>query len=99
MLLAKSIIQALIEDIDLEDPYHGKKVLTRFVLENLPDGLPNYAECLLARQQLMRQIHHWQGETEEFGMVMQISNPFSQPEGQEMDKRLAEAVDTNNHTL
>ena len=39
VLLAKSILQALIKDIDLEDPYHGEKVFMQSVLENLPEGL------------------------------------------------------------
>ena len=50
VLLAKSIFQALIKDIDLEDPYHGEKVFACFVWENLPKGLANYAVHLLARQ-------------------------------------------------
>ena len=42
----------------------------------------------------MRRIHHLQEETAELGMVMWIYNPVSQQEEQEMDRRLAEAVDT-----
>ena len=33
VLLAKSILQALIKDIDLEDPYHGEKDFVCFVWE------------------------------------------------------------------
>ena len=50
VLLAKSILQALIKDINLEDPYHGEKVFVCFVWEHLPKGLANYAVHLLARQ-------------------------------------------------
>ena len=94
VLLAKSILQALIKDTDLEDPYHGEKVFVCFEWENLPKGLPNYAVHLIARQQLMRRIHHLQEETAELGIVMWIYNPVSQQEEQEMDRRLAEAVVT-----
>ena len=75
------------------------------MLENLPEKLTNYAVRLLARQQLMRRIHHRQEETAEFGIVMRIYNPFSQKEKQEIDRRLAEAADTletvpaNNHVI
>ena len=50
VLLAKSILQALIKDTDLEDPYHGEKVFVCFEWENLPKGLANYAVHLIARQ-------------------------------------------------
>ena len=105
MFLTKSILQALIKDIDPENPFHGEKVFGRFVREELPAGLANYAIHLLARQQLLRRIHCRQEETARFGMVMWIYNPFSQQEGDEMDRRFTEAVSTleivleNNNTM
>ena len=55
VFLAKSILQALIKDIDLENPFHEKeKVFVRFVWENLSERLANYAARSLARQQLLR---------------------------------------------
>ena len=36
VLLAKSILQALIHDIDLENLFHGEKAFIRFVWERLP---------------------------------------------------------------
>ena len=53
VFLAKSILQVLIKDTDLENPFHGEKVFVRFVWENLPEELANYAVRLLARQQLL----------------------------------------------
>ena len=55
VLLVKSILQTLIKGFDFEYPYHGEKVLVQFVWENLPEEL---AVFLLARQQLLRRIHH-----------------------------------------
>ena len=37
VFLAKSILQALIKDIDLENPFHGEKVFVRFLWGNLPE--------------------------------------------------------------
>ena len=34
VILANSILQALLQDIDLEKPFRGEKVLVRFVWEN-----------------------------------------------------------------
>ena len=75
MFLAKSILQALIQDIDLENPFHAGKAFTRYVLERLPAGLANYVVRLLARQQLLRRIQHHEEETKRFGSVMRIYNP------------------------
>ena len=93
VFLAKSILQALIKDTDLENTFHGK-VFVRFVWDELPAGLANYAISLLACQQLLHQIHHHQEETTRFGMVMQIYNLLSQQEEDEMDRKFTEAVDT-----
>ena len=57
MFLANSILQTLIKDIDLENPFHGEKVFVRSAWEELPAGLANYAICLLARQELLCRIH------------------------------------------
>ena len=51
VFLAKSILQALIKYIDLENPFHGEKV--QFVWENSPEGLANYVGRLLMHQQLL----------------------------------------------
>ena len=80
VFLAKSILQALIKDTDVENPFHGEKFFVRFVWEELPAGLTNYAIRLLVRQQLLRRIHCPQEETARFKMVMQIYNPLSQQE-------------------
>ena len=53
VFLAKSILQVLIKDTDLENPFQGEKVFVRFVWENLPEELANYAVRFLARQQLL----------------------------------------------
>ena len=87
---------ALIKDIDLENPFHGEKAFVRFVWENLPEGLANYAVRLLARQQL--QIHHRQEHTMKYGMAMWIYNPLSQQEEEKINERFAEAVDTQKST-
>ena len=50
MFLVKSILQALIHEIDLKNPFHGEKAFTRFAWERLPTGLANCAVRLLARQ-------------------------------------------------
>ena len=63
VFLAKSILQALIKDTDLENPFHGEKVFVRFVWENLPEELANYAVRLLARQQLLWRIQSREEET------------------------------------
>ena len=60
VFLAKSILQALIQDVDLENPFHGEKVFVQFVRENLPEVLANYAIRLIARHQLLHRIHHRQ---------------------------------------
>ena len=46
VFLAKSILQVLIHDINLENLFHGEKAFIRFVWERLPTGLANYAVCL-----------------------------------------------------
>ena len=51
VFLAKSILQALIKYIDLENRLHGEKV--QIVWENLPEGLANYVGRLLMHQQLL----------------------------------------------
>ena len=48
VFLAKSILQALIHDIDLGNTFHGQKAFTRFVWKILPAGLPNSAVRLLS---------------------------------------------------
>ena len=80
VFLAKSILQALIQDIDVENLFHGENFFVRFVWEELPAGLANNAICLLGRQQLLRQIHCRQEETARFGMMMPIYNPLSKQE-------------------
>ena len=92
MFSAKSILQVLIKDIDLENRFHGEKVFVRFVWEELPAELANYAIRLLARQQLLRRIHCRQEEFTRFGMVMRIYNLLSQQEEDEIDRRFAEDV-------
>ena len=41
VFLAKSILQALIHDIDLKNPFHGEKAFTRFMWERLSTALGN----------------------------------------------------------
>ena len=83
----------------------NKLIFVQFARENLPQELANYTVRLLARQQLMRRIHHRQKETTEFGMVMRIYNPLSQQEEENIDERFAEAVDmleivpANSHAI
>ena len=36
VFLAKFNLQALIHDVDLENPFHGEKAFTRFVWERFP---------------------------------------------------------------
>ena len=56
MFLAKSILRALIHDIDIGSPFHGENPFIRFVWGRFPAGLGNYAVRLLASQQFFRQI-------------------------------------------
>ena len=105
MFLAKLVLEALIKDIELENPFHGGKVFVRFVWENLHEELANYAASLLDRQQLLHRIHLLQEKTMRYGMVIRIYNPLSQQEEEEIDRTFAEAVDTleivpkNNNTI
>ena len=78
VFLAKSILQALIYNIDLENLFHGEKAFIKFVWDRLLAGLANYAVCLLARQQLLQQIQLREEETMRSGSVMRIYNPLSQ---------------------
>ena len=94
VFLAKSIVQALIKDIDIENRFHGEKVFVGFAWQNLPGGLANYAIRLLARQQLLHRTHHRQEQTMRYRMVMRIYNPLSQQDEEEIDRTFAEAVDT-----
>ena len=73
VLLAKSILRALIHDIDLENPFHGEKAFIRFVWRRFPTELVH----LLARQQLLWRIERREEETTRFGSVMQIYNLLS----------------------
>ena len=74
MFLAKSILQALIHDVDLENLF--QKSITRFVWKGLPAGLADYPVCLLALQQLLWWNQRREEETIRFGSVMQIYNPL-----------------------
>ena len=91
--MAKSVLQALVKDIDLENPFHGE-VFRRFMWEQLPAGLANYVISLLARQQWLRRIHCRQEEITRFGIVMWIYNLVSQQGEDEMDGRFLEDVNT-----
>ena len=63
VFLAKSILRALLHDIDLENPFYGVKVFTRFMWEKLAAGLTNYSVRLLARQQFLWRIQRREKET------------------------------------
>ena len=78
VFLAKSILQTLIHDIDLEKPFHGEKAFIKFLWERLSAGLGNFAMRLLARQQLLWLTQRHEEETTRFGLVMRIFNPLSQ---------------------
>ena len=72
VFLAKSIVQAIIHDIDLENPLHGGKAFAKFLRERLPVGLTNYAVGLLSRHQLLWRIQHLEEGTTRFLPVMHI---------------------------
>ena len=74
VFLAKSILQALIHDVDLENLF--QKAITRFVWKGLPAVLADYPVCLLALQQLFWWNQPREEETIRFGSVMQIYNPL-----------------------
>ena len=74
VFLAKSILQALIQDVDLENLF--QKSITRVVWKGLPAGLADYPVCLLALQQLFWWKQRREEETIRFGSVMQIYNPL-----------------------
>ena len=63
VFLVKSIPQALIKDIDFENPFHREKVFVRYMWGNLAEERANYAVCLLARQQLLWWIQRREEET------------------------------------
>ena len=67
VFLTKSILEALIHDIDLEDPFLGEKAFIRFVRERLPAELAKYVALLLAHQQLLWRIQHSEEETTRLG--------------------------------
>ena len=85
MFLEKLILQALIKDIDFENSYHGEKVFVRFVWENLPEVLADYAVGLLACQQLLHLNYYRQEETMRYGMVMREEEDIEEED--EIDKR------------
>ena len=104
VFLAKSIPQTLIKDNDLENSFHGGNTFLRFVRGTLSAGLANYVVCLSVCPQVLRRIQRYEEKTTRYGMVMQIYNPLSQQEQEEMDRRFAEPVDAlefvsenNNH--
>ena len=105
MFLEKSILQAQIHDIDLENSFHGGKAFIIILWERLPTGLGNYVVRPLARQQLLWQIQRHEEETTRFGSVMRIYNPLLQQEEDEIDRRFVVAVDTleivqaDSHTI
>ena len=68
--LAKSIFQALIHDIDLENLLHGKKAFTRFIWDRLPAELAEYVVCLLAQE-------IWYGDAE-FQSVIATTREWDQ---------------------
>ena len=94
VFLAKSVLQALIHNIYLENLFHGEKTFIKFVWDRLLEGLANYAVCLLARQQLLQQIQLREEETMRCGSVMRIYNPLSQQQEDKIDRMLVKAVDT-----
>ena len=67
VFLAKSLLQVLIKDMDLLNPFHGEQVFVGLVWENLPEELAKYAICLLGRQQLLQRIHYQQEHTMKYG--------------------------------
>ena len=105
VFLAKSILRALIHDIDLENPFYGVKAFTRFMWEKLAAGLVNYAARLLARQQFLWRIQRREEETTRLGSAMRIYNPLSKQQEDEIDRRFGETVDAleivqvDNHAI
>ena len=103
--LAKSIFQAVIHGIDLENPLQGENALTRFVWERFLTGFANYAVRLLARQKLLWRIERCEEETARFGSVMRIYNQLPQEEEDEINRKFAETVNileivqVNNHAM
>ena len=53
VFLAKPMLQALIHDTGLENPFHGVKAFINILWKRLPAGFGNYAVHLLVRQQLL----------------------------------------------
>ena len=91
VFLAKSILQALIKDIDLKNPFHGERPLLDLCGEIFPKNWLTVR--LLARQQLLWWIQRREEETTRSGLVMQIYNLLSQQEDERIDERFAEVVD------